>query len=82
MQDIIFNGTDDAKPMGMAEVSLTHTDCSNVLNTEEYNEVCITRRVYRSNESGYFINKKACRLKDIQRLFMNLLELELIHILF
>ena len=70
MQDIIFNGTDDTKPMGMAEVSLTLTDCSNVLNTE-YNEVCITRRVYRSNESGYFINKKACRLKDIQRLFMD-----------
>ncbi|MEC8517708.1 MAG: AAA family ATPase, partial [Verrucomicrobiota bacterium] len=70
MQDIIFNGTDDAKPMGMAEVSLTLTDCSKSLNTE-YDEVCITRRVYRSNESGYFINKKACRLKDIQRLFMD-----------
>ena len=70
MQDIIFNGTDEAKPMGMAEVSLTLTDCSKSLNTE-YNEVCITRRVYRSNESGYFINKKACRLKDIQRLFMD-----------
>ena len=70
MQDIIFNGTDETKPMGMAEVSLTLADCNNVLNTE-YNEVCITRRVYRSNESGYFINKKACRLKDIQRLFMD-----------
>ena len=70
MQDIIFNGTDDTKPMGMAEVSLTLADCSKALNIE-YDEVCITRRVYRSNESGYFINKKACRLKDIQRLFMD-----------
>ena len=67
MQDIIFNGTDETKPMGMAEVSLTLADCSNVLNTE-YNEVCITRRVYRSNESGYFINKKACRPKRYSKI--------------
>ena len=70
MQDVIFNGTDKAKPMGMAEVSLTLGDCSKALETD-YDEICITRRVYRSNESGYFINRKACRLKDIQRLFMD-----------
>ena len=70
MQDIIFNGTDKSKPMGMAEVSITLGDCNNILDTD-YDEVCITRRIYRSNESGYFINRKACRLKDIQRLFMD-----------
>ena len=70
MQDVIFNGADNAKPMGMAEVSLTLGECSKLLKTD-YDEICITRRVYRSNESGYFINRKACRLKDIQRLFMD-----------
>ena len=54
MEDIIFNGTDKTKPMGMAEVSLTLADCSNLLDTE-YDEVCITRRVFRSGESGYFL---------------------------
>lgn len=70
MEDIIFNGTDAEKPMGMAEVSLTFTDCEGVLETE-YNEVTITRRVFRSGEGQYFINRAPCRLKDIQRLFMD-----------
>ncbi len=70
MEDCIFNGTDSHKPLGMAEVSLTLADCSKVLDPG-FDEVCITRRVFRSGESDYFINKKACRRKDIQRLFMD-----------
>jgi chromosome segregation protein len=70
MEDIIFNGTDTAKPMGMAEVSLTLTDCEASLGTD-YHEVTVTRRVLRSGEGQYFINKAPCRLKDIQRLFMD-----------
>ncbi|MEI6970268.1 MAG: chromosome segregation protein SMC [bacterium] len=70
MEDVIFDGTENLKPLGMAEVSITFADCEKILGTE-YNEVTIGRRVYRSGEGEYFINKTACRLKDIQRLFMN-----------
>lgn len=70
MVDVIFNGTDTHKPLGMAEVSMTLADCEKVLGLE-YNEVTITRRVFRSGEGQYFINKAPCRLKDIQRLFMD-----------
>lgn len=70
MTDVIFNGTDVAKPLAMGEVSLTLADCEAVLGTE-YNEVTVTRRVFRSGEGQYFINKTPCRLKDIQRLFMD-----------
>jgi chromosome segregation protein len=70
MEDCIFNGTDSRKPLGMAEVSLTLADCDSVLEAE-YNEVTITRRVFRSGEGQYFLNKTPCRLKDIQRLFMD-----------
>jgi chromosome segregation protein len=70
MTDVIFNGTDNAKPLAMAEVGLTLADCEAVLGTE-YNEVTVTRRVFRSGEGQYFINKAPCRLKDIQRLFMD-----------
>ena len=70
MEDVIFNGTDDHKPLSMAEVSLTLADCESALGTE-YDEVTITRRVLRSGEGQYFINKAPCRLKDIQRLFMD-----------
>ena len=70
MQDVIFNGTDSHKPMGMADVSLTLADCESVLDTE-YNEVTVTRRVTRRGDSQYFMNKTPCRLKDIQRLFMD-----------
>src|SRR5262252_6170899 len=75
MADVIFNGTDGRKPLGMAEVSLTiggvdeaHLQASGVAIA--YNEVTITRRVFRDGGSEYFINKTPCRLKDIQQLFM------------
>ncbi|MBM4144355.1 MAG: chromosome segregation protein SMC [Lentisphaerae bacterium] len=70
MEDCIFNGTDDRKPLGMAEVGITFADCEQSLGTE-YNEVTITRRVFRSGEGQYFLNKTPCRLKDVQRLFMD-----------
>ena len=69
MQDLIFNGTDTRKPLGMTEVSLLFADCESALGTD-YNEVTVTRRAYRSGENQYFLNKTPCRLKDIQRLFM------------
>ena len=70
MEDIIFNGTDDKKPLNMAEVSMTLADCEELLGTE-YNEITVTRRVFRSGEGQYMINKIPCRLKDIHRLFMD-----------
>ncbi len=70
MEDCIFNGTDSHKPMGIAEVSITLADCEKTLGIE-YDEVTITRRVLRSGEGQYFINRAPCRLKDIQRLFMD-----------
>ncbi len=70
MADCIFNGTDSRKPLGMAEVSITFSECEETLGVD-YNEVTITRRVFRSGEGQYFLNKTPCRLKDIQRLFMD-----------
>ena len=70
MEDVIFSGTDNRKPVGMAEVSITFADCEKTLGTD-YNEVTVTRRVFRSGEGQYFLNKTACRLKDIARLFMD-----------
>lgn len=75
MADVIFNGTDGRKPMGMAEVSLTIGDVEGdqlrAAGVEMgFNEVTITRRVFRDGGSEYFINKTPCRLKDIQQLFM------------
>lgn len=69
MADCIFSGTDARKPLGMAEVSLTFAGCEKALGVE-YEEVTITRRVFRDGQGEYFINKTPCRLKDIQRLFM------------
>lgn len=75
MADVIFNGTDSRKPLGMAEVSLTigNVDSENLKASGveiAYNEVTVTRRVFRDGGSEYFINKTPCRLKDIQQLFM------------
>ena len=69
MPDVVFNGTDTRKPLGMAEVSITFSDCEGLLETE-FHEVTITRRVFRSGDGQYFLNKNPCRLKDIHRLFM------------
>src|SRR5262252_8822047 len=68
MADVIFNGTDNRKPLGFAEVSLTFTDCASELNVD-WHDVRVTRRVYRDGNSEYLLNKTACRLKDIQNLF-------------
>ncbi len=70
MENVIFNGTKDKKPMGMSEVSLTIVNDDNVLPTD-YTEVTITRRIFRSGESEYLLNKNVCRLKDITNLFMD-----------
>jgi chromosome segregation protein len=75
MADVIFNGTDGRKPLGMAEVSLTigGVDAENLRASGvevAYNEVTVTRRVFRDGGSEYYINKTACRLRDIQQLFM------------
>ena len=68
MADVIFGGTDTRKPLGFAEVSLTLTDCTQDLGTD-WNEVRVTRRIYRDGNSEYFLNKTQCRLRDIQNLF-------------
>ncbi len=75
MADVIFNGTDGRKPMGMGEVSLTLGDVDEehlrAAGVEvAYSEVTITRRIFRDGGSEYFINKVPCRLKDIQQFFM------------
>src|ERR1700691_4610570 len=75
MADVIFNGTDGRKPMGMGEVSLTlgGVDGENLhaAGVEvAYDEVTLTRRIFRDGGSEYFLNKTPCRLKDIQQLFM------------
>ncbi|MFZ0708558.1 MAG: AAA family ATPase, partial [Terrimicrobiaceae bacterium] len=70
MADVIFSGTDSRQALGMAEVSLTFAECEKELGVE-WDEVCITRRVYRDGRSDYFINKGACRLRDIHQLFMD-----------
>ena len=70
MEDIIFNGTSHRKPLGMAEVSLTFNNSEKFLPID-YSEVTITRRLYRSGESEYLINKTPCRLRDIRELLMD-----------
>lgn len=70
MEDVIFAGTQKRKPLGYAEVSLVLDNSTHFLACD-YNEVEITRRVFRSGESEYMINRTACRLKDINELFMD-----------
>ena len=68
MEDVIFNGTQKRKRLGYCEVSLVFDNEDHALAVD-YTEVMITRRVYRSGEGEYYINKSACRLKDIVELF-------------
>ncbi len=70
MHDVIFSGTDKRKPLPFCEVELVFAECEKELGTA-FNEVSIVRRVSREDSSDYFLNGKICRLKDIQRLFMD-----------
>lgn len=70
MHDVIFSGTDKRKPLQYCEVELVFADCEKELGTA-FNEVSIVRRVARDDSSDYFLNGKSCRLRDIQRLFMD-----------
>ncbi len=69
-EDIIFAGTQNRKALGFAEASLVFDNSDGKLPIE-YTEVTVTRKIYRSGESGYFINKTPCRLKDVLELFMD-----------
>ncbi len=70
MQDVIFNGSEHRPPTGMAEVTLTFDNADGKLPLD-FTEIQVTRRVFRSGESEYLINKSPCRLRDIQDMFMD-----------
>jgi chromosome segregation protein len=70
MENIIFGGAHSSKPLGMAEVSVYFDNSSHILPID-YNEVVVTRRLYRSGESDYLLNKNMVRLKDINDLIMD-----------
>ena len=72
MEDVIFAGSNGKSPLNMAEVSLTLANDNGTAPEElkDFTEIMLTRRLYRSGESGYFINKQPCRLKDIYNIFL------------
>lgn len=70
MADVIFSGTDSRKAVGVAEVSMNFTECEKELGVD-WNEVRVTRRVFRDGNSEYLLNKTPCRLRDIHQLFMD-----------
>ena len=70
MEEVIFAGTASRKSRGMAEVTLVIDNSTGILDID-YNEVAITRRMYRSGESEYLINNNQCRLRDIKELIMD-----------
>lgn len=70
MEDVIFSGTSKRKALGYSEVSITFDNRDGLIPLD-YSEIEITRRMFRSGESEYYINKNACRLKDIRELFMD-----------
>ena len=70
MTDVIFSGTETRKPMGYASVSLCLDNADHVLSND-FEEITVTRRVYRSGESEYLINGSVCRLKDVSELFFD-----------
>jgi chromosome segregation protein len=69
-EDVIFNGTDTKQGLGMAEVSLTFDNSARFFPSVDHDEVIISRRIYRSGESEYLLNKSQVRLKDILDLLM------------
>jgi chromosome segregation protein len=73
MEDVIFNGSENFSPLGMAEVSLTLANDGGPFPAKwaKHSEIMITRRLHRSGESEYYINKETCRLKDIVDIFMD-----------
>lgn len=70
MEDLIFNGTRDYKPLNVAEVGLTVDNSAGILPIE-FSEVTVSRRVFRNGESEFLINKVPCRLRDIHELFLD-----------
>ncbi|MBW2151468.1 MAG: chromosome segregation protein SMC [Deltaproteobacteria bacterium] len=72
MEDVIFSGTNGTPPLNMAEVSLILSNDNGTGPEEfkEFSEIMLTRKLYRSGESAYFINKRPCRLKDIHNVFL------------
>ena len=70
MEEVIFSGSESRKPLNFAEVSLTFEEAGAFLNLD-YDEITITRRLFRNGDSEYYINKSPCRLKDITELFMD-----------
>ncbi len=70
MEDVIFSGTEARKALGFAEVTLTLDNSDHYFHLD-FPEITVTRRVYRSGEGEYYINKTLCRLKDIHELFMD-----------
>ncbi len=70
MADVIFSGTTRRSPQSLAEVTLTFDNANSILPLE-YSEVTITRRLFRSGESQYFLNKTQCRLRDIREMFLD-----------
>jgi chromosome segregation protein len=70
MADVIFSGTDSRSALGMAEVSMNFAECEKELGVD-WNEVTITRRVFKDGSSEYLLNRTPCRLKDIHNLFMD-----------
>lgn len=70
MEDVIFSGTESRKALGYAEVTIVFDNRDETIPID-YQEVAITRRMFRSGESEYYINKSPCRLKDIRELFMD-----------
>ncbi|MBA3017587.1 MAG: chromosome segregation protein SMC [Proteobacteria bacterium] len=72
MEDVIFSGSNGNLPLNMAEVCLTLLNDNGTAPEElkDFTEIMLTRRLYRSGESGYFINKQPCRLKDVHNIFL------------
>ena len=68
MEDVIFSGTETRKPLGYASVAITLDNSDHKLPVD-YEEVTVARKLYRSGESEYLINGRACRLKDVNELF-------------